>query len=242
MRSSRLLSFGQVATVDLFSTSRLDTLRHPRTLGLLPLALVALFSSLPAHAQQQSTEEGVSLVGDLVTSGSEFTGADLDGDRQADFIVSPSHRQAHKSGHTVEVRLSRSHVRQTLNVSGPGGGFTVTARDIDGDLDLDLVFTSRVTGQGISVWMNDGNGVFTEGDPSHRQLWVWGHGAQLREGLPEEARSDALAASGDELVAAPVGSAPLASQSLLTPTRASGHSATHARGAFYIRPPPNALL
>lgn len=237
-----LLSCGQVGTVDHWNVLQFGILPRSRPLALGSFALLAMLSAFPAVAQPTSAHRAVSLA-NIVTPGSEFTGADLDGDRQFDIVVSPSFPySALSASHSVEIRLSTSRGKQTLHVPCAQGGFSVTARDVDGDLDLDLVFTSSLTGEGISVWMNDGDGVFSEGDAANRQPWVWGQGAQLRAGLPVEEPSDALSASSDELVVPQVIAAPLTLYAFVSLPSCSRSVSSQTRGAFYIRPPPASLL
>jgi hypothetical protein len=89
--------------------------------------------------------------------------------------------------------------------------------------------------------MNDGAGVFTEGDPAHRQAWVWGHGAQICAGSAAEPPSEALAASSDEVVAPAFIAAALEPQASLNSPVSARTTSTRVRGAAYIRPPPSLL-
>src|SRR5262249_20091760 len=41
-------------------------------------------------------------------------------------------------------------------------GVNISAVDVDGDHDLDLVISGRFVGRRIGIWINDGTGSFTE--------------------------------------------------------------------------------
>ena len=166
-------------------------------------------------------------------------GGDLDGDHIADLVSTLRSRQTPSgSRHILEIRLGNGAREQTFHFPARNGGLAVTARDIDGDLDLDLVVTARVTGEGIGILINDGTGVFTEGDMRDRKPWVWGYGMQLTTGAPE-VPSPAVSPAATEDI-----SDVEAQTTLLLPQAAASESASSAscgarpRGACYIRPPP----
>src|SRR5437773_579501 len=43
-------------------------------------------------------------------------------------------------------------------------GFHLSPRDVDGDHDLDIVVTAGILRQPVAIWINDGQGGFSEGD------------------------------------------------------------------------------
>ena len=58
---------------------------------------------------------------------------------------------------TEHIDITPGFVKSVQNL-GQGPSFAVATGDVDGDLDLDLVFG---TGNGARLWLNDGNGTFT---------------------------------------------------------------------------------
>lgn len=73
----------------------------------------------------------------------------------------------------VDVRLS-TDLNTTFDVdSGVAGGLHISARDVDGDRDLDLVITSEFGREPVGIWINDGHGAFTRGRPETYIGSVW---------------------------------------------------------------------
>ncbi len=69
----------------------------------------------------------------------------------------------------VDVHLS-TDLNTTFDVdSGAAGGLHIIARDVDGDLDLDLVISSEFGREPIGIWINDGHGAFTKG---HAETYI----------------------------------------------------------------------
>jgi len=100
--------------------------------------------------------------------------ADLDGDHIPDLAsgISTGHTSDGYS-YRVDLDLSGNQGAKTLSVfSDDSTGLNIEAVDIDGDHDLDLIITGRLS-QPISVWLNDGRGRFTQGDPAKYVLSVW---------------------------------------------------------------------
>ena len=90
------------------------------------------------------------------------TWGDLDGDGHPDEVVI----QRHGATDTVGLLLSTARTDVSLDV-GPGF-VAVSALDIDGDGDVDLITTSA---SGAEFWLNDGHGVFTRSRrPASRTL------------------------------------------------------------------------
>lgn len=101
--------------------------------------------------------------------------ADFDGDSRTDIAFAKPRGLVNGMYHyEVEVLLS-AQPRTTFEVeSGPaGGGLHITARDIDGDRDLDLVITNEFSGEPVGVWINDGHGGFTPGDAAIYPTSIW---------------------------------------------------------------------
>jgi hypothetical protein len=92
--------------------------------------------------------------------------ADLDGDKQPDIAsgIKVGHTTAGYS-YRIDFDLSSNPQQKSFSVlSQEPNGLNIQAIDIDGDHDLDLVITSRLSLQPIGVWINDGGGEFTQGD------------------------------------------------------------------------------
>jgi len=100
--------------------------------------------------------------------------ADLDGDHIPDIAsgISTGHTSEGYS-YRVDLDFSGNRGAKTLSVwSDDSSGLNIEAVDIDGDDDLDLVITGRLS-RPISVWLNDGRGRFTQADPAKYVLSLW---------------------------------------------------------------------
>ena len=89
--------------------------------------------------------------------------ADFDGDNRPDVaIANPSRRNTHE----LEVQLSTRSNNQIAAPALPASslGFHLSPRDVDGDHDLDIVVTAGILRQPVAIWINDGQGGFSEGD------------------------------------------------------------------------------
>jgi len=84
---------------------------------------------------------------------------DFDGDRRPDLAVA---RSSGKDQYQIQIFLSAEPGTAFELSSVPPGGLHLTAKDVDGDLDLDLVITTALGRQPIGVWINDGHGHFTQ--------------------------------------------------------------------------------
>jgi len=99
--------------------------------------------------------------------------ADLDGDHIPDIAsgISTGHTSEGYS-YRVDLDFSGNRGVKTLSVfSADSTGLNIEAVDIDGDHDLDLIITGRLS-QPVGVWLNDGRGSFTQGDPAKYALSV----------------------------------------------------------------------
>jgi len=89
---------------------------------------------------------------------------DFDGDQRADVALAEPqgvHNGAYR--YRVDVHLS-SQLSTTFDVdSQAAGGLHISARDVDGDRNIDLVITSEFGREPVGVWINDGHGAFTKG-------------------------------------------------------------------------------
>ncbi|HKA55622.1 MAG TPA: FG-GAP-like repeat-containing protein, partial [Candidatus Binatia bacterium] len=81
--------------------------------------------------------------------------SDLDGDGLADPVLfSPG------NPHHIELYLSRTDERIALPVSAVAGGGSLSAQDLDGDGDMDLLWQGSLPTHTVRVWLNDGVGRF----------------------------------------------------------------------------------
>lgn len=209
-----------------------------RTFSVLGL-FACLLLSPQAHAAQNSLIHA--RLAQTLHDHGDITAGDLDGDELSDLVLTArGPRTLPGNHHALEIRLSDSGDKQTFQFPH-GGGLTITARDVDGDLDLDLVVTSRLTGAGVAVLINDGFGVFSEGELPGRKPWVWGHGQRLVSGTAAETSLAAAPAGNEDATTPQEQAAP--SPHLAATCVLIHHAAVtpQARGAFYIRPPPSSL-
>jgi hypothetical protein len=96
--------------------------------------------------------------------GSGWAVADLDGDHKADLALS---RKIGTGGqgylYRVDLTLSQTTKSDSFTFSNTDLlGVNISAVDVDGDHDLDLVISGRFLGRRIGIWINDGAGSFTE--------------------------------------------------------------------------------
>jgi hypothetical protein len=107
--------------------------------------------------------------------------ADLNGDQHADLATARS--GVHDStGYTQEVRITLGAFRQTsFHFQSRGATVELSSRDVDGDLDGDLVVFEPLSNQPIGVWLNDGAGFFHEGRlADFQKLWSQRSGSAWR--------------------------------------------------------------
>lgn len=99
---------------------------------------------------------------------------DFDGDRHADFAVAQPQGMINGAyRYRVEVLLSAQPATAFEIDWGTPSGLHISTRDVDGDLDLDLVITSEFGRQPVGVWINDGNGRFTPGQMQKYPASIW---------------------------------------------------------------------
>ncbi len=98
--------------------------------------------------------------------------ADLNGDQNADLATARS--GVHDvTGYAQEVRVTLGASRQTsFHFQSQGAAVELSSRDVDGDLDGDLVVFEPLSSEPIGVWLNDGAGSFHEGRlADFQKLW-----------------------------------------------------------------------
>jgi len=113
----------------------------------------------------------------LVLPSPLFNGAgavgDFDNDRQVDYVFASSVGfPGQRNRYRIQVHLT-GHPSTVIELD-PGIviGLQIAALDIDRDKDLDLVITTRF-GDPVGVWINDGDGTFSQGDLSAYAKSIW---------------------------------------------------------------------
>jgi FG-GAP-like repeat len=169
--------------------------------------------------------------------------ADFDGDSLTDIafakprgVVNGVYR------YQVEVLLS-GQPRTTFEVAyrNSGGGLHVTARDIDGDRDLDLVITTEFGREPVGVWINDGRGSFSQGDPAIYSSSIWQESKEALEGPSVPLRLDTCCVMpGGGCSAGPAGlpAPPLEAPGVPLSATSDGHVSHHWNLGRPLRAPP----
>jgi hypothetical protein len=119
------------------------------------------------------------LASRVLRSGSAL--GDLDGDHNLDVA------NRRKTGLTeavysyqVDLKLGSKFFPPALTLcSKENAELNLEALDVDGDHDLDLVITARLTGNSVGVWINDGSGHFTKADPAQFGSFFQTHSGSL---------------------------------------------------------------
>lgn len=97
---------------------------------------------------------------------SRFAIGDFDGDRQPDIAtVEIAHFNSFHSRYSISFQLSKGRP-QTIGITAPPGGLVLLARDVNGDLALDLVLVTPWRHEMVAVLLNDGEGHFSAADPA----------------------------------------------------------------------------
>jgi hypothetical protein len=136
---------------------------------LLSIILILAISIACSAAGTTSTPQTIQSLAQLdAPLGTGWVVGDLDGDQKVDLAVSRDiARTANGYQYRVELKLTKAKTGSFTFSHSDGLGVTIAAIDVDGDHDLDLVIDGRFPGQRIGIWINDGNGTFTE-DLQHR--------------------------------------------------------------------------
>jgi hypothetical protein len=142
------------------------SLRFAKVIFLLACAR---FLALPAWASSNPTAQDFLLRDGIPAI------ADLDGDHVPDTAssIKVGHNEQGYSYH-VDLGLSRDANAVPLTaLSVEPTGLNIEAIDVDGDHDLDLVITTHLLHRAVGVWLNDGQGRFTRGDPAQYTSPFW---------------------------------------------------------------------
>jgi hypothetical protein len=119
-----------------------------------PLLFFAITGCVGTSARLHASEPGWML-------------ADLDGDHQPDVAQGRALGRT-TDGYFYEVQLqlsSDASARSFFFFHNNALGLRITAHDIDGDDDVDLIISDRFFDQDIGVWLNDGRGRFSRSLP-----------------------------------------------------------------------------
>ena len=132
---------------------------------LQPLALVCFASVGLAFAGSGPDQHGP-IQHLKLSSVSGWTLDDFDGDSKIDLASSESAgHDARGFQQQLQIHLSTSRESSFL-FSSRSARVRLTARDIDGDHDRDIVALEALSSELVAVWLNDGSGNFSKGDIS----------------------------------------------------------------------------
>src|SRR5262249_582169 len=137
-------------------SSRRLPIRYCCFFSLLAVLAISVYGSAATTVDGSSAIPPLTHV-DPLALGWAFGG--LDGDRKIDIAQSQEIGRS-GTGHLYGVELKLSHAGRLESFTFSNSddlGISVSAVDVDGDHDLDLVVNGRLIGQRIGVWINDGN-------------------------------------------------------------------------------------
>jgi len=117
----------------------------------------------------------------------EGTVADLDGDGRPDLVTVSTQSWGPKGRlYRIELDLTSSISPSFLSVFAEEGGLRIVPRDVDGDHDLDFVITNAWSLAPVGVWINDGRGRFTQGDPTAYPRSIWTEYPEVLSHAPKD--------------------------------------------------------
>ena len=124
--------------------------------------------------------------------------SDLNGDQNVDLATARSGRHD-ANGYAQEVSVTLGAFQQTsFRFLSPGATIELSSRDVDGDQDRDLVILEPLSREPIGVWINDGAGLFHEGNLADFEALL-GHGKSSHSLLSPHQRLALLAISEERI-------------------------------------------
>ena len=122
------------------------------------LIVVLLAFGVCSVSVSLSRRDGISSTGRTASSaGTSEVLSDLDGDGVAD----PALFDPGNFHHHIELHLSRTDERMVLPFgAAASGNGSLSAQDVDGDGDTDLLWQGSLPSRAVIVWLNDGVGRF----------------------------------------------------------------------------------
>jgi hypothetical protein len=113
--------------------------------------------------------------------------ADLDGDGRPDLAIVRAEGWGPKGfQYRIDLDLTSRVGPSSFSVFAQSGGLLIIPRDVNGDRDLDLIITSAWSLTPVGVWINDGRGRFTRGDPTAYPQSTWAEGLRIFSDTPHE--------------------------------------------------------
>lgn len=102
----------------------------------------------------------------MALGSTQFAIADFDGDRQPDLaLIRVTSDGSPTSRYSLDFNFSAGR-KPAIWFIGPSGGLQITPRDVNGDKFADLVITSLLDSQFVTIFLNDGKGNFVAAEPS----------------------------------------------------------------------------
>jgi hypothetical protein len=133
-------------------------------IALAILCVTSIIVLLPA-IHRDPNRPATRLVRTALAQGStHFAIADFDGDQRPDLaMIRVSRDGVPAAEYSLELKFS-SGTRAPIGLIGPAGGLEISPQDVNGDEVADLVITSLVDAEFVTILLNDGKGNFTQVD------------------------------------------------------------------------------
>jgi hypothetical protein len=143
------------------ASSTIRTIAVPLALLLLLVAITRIRTERARRSSAASAHPQLLGLTDFGIAVADFTG---DGNPDLATVV-PDRFQSTAAQYVVEVQLSEGG-HQFLRMTAPFGGLRITAKDLTGDGNLDLVVHVGRSPVPAAVLLNDGHGHFSPAEPS----------------------------------------------------------------------------